>query len=209
MRILKEFIRDFKRFRTAGLLNILGLTVASAVFMAILFHICFENGYDKFRRDADRIFRVEMKIGNDGFSSNVPYPVCELLAEGCPSIEQSFVQRDGSNQDVAIEDEQGAINKFNIPISTANLSMCDVIDFQILYGEARKALAEPGMILLPESQATRLFGSAEEALNRRMKISGGSWNTIEGDYTVAGIYKDFPGNSIFSNNCYAKLNEQE
>lgn len=48
------------------------------------------------------------------------------------------------------------------------------------------------MILLPESQATRLFGSAEEALNRRMKISGGSWNTIEGDYTVAGIYKDFP-----------------
>lgn len=209
MRIFREFLGNFKRFRTAGILNILGLTVASAVFMSIMFQVHFENGYDKFNRDADHIFRVEMETGENDFSAGVPFPVCGILADACPEITHSFVQRDGLVQDVAIEDEKGNVSKFNIPVSTATPSMCDVIDFDVLCGDARKALAEPGMILLPESQAVRLFGSPGEALNRRMRVSGSSWNTIDGEYMVAGVYKDFPKNSVFSSSCYAKLVEEE
>lgn len=56
MRSLHEFIINFRRFRMAGILNVIGLSVAFAAFTVIVVQLIFQEGYDRFRPDADRIF---------------------------------------------------------------------------------------------------------------------------------------------------------
>ena len=61
--ILHNFLTTLKRFKTANLLNILGLSIAFATFIIILMQVNYERGFDKFHSKADRIYRLE----NTGF----------------------------------------------------------------------------------------------------------------------------------------------
>ena len=85
------------------------------------------------------------------------------------------------------------------PTMIVDPSFTDVFDFDILDGSV-DALKEPGKVLVPESLARKIFGE-ESAVGKQItaKESKGllvGFTTPEGNYTIGGIYKDLPFNSI-------------
>ena len=78
----------------------------------------------------------------------------------------------------------------------------------------KDALKDPAKILISESQAKKIFGT-ESAVGRRMKAKdtrgrlAGLFTIPEMDYTVGGVYKDFPVNGILQNAVYVKLDDKE
>lgn len=57
--ILRNFITILKRFKTASILNVLGLSTAFAAFLIILMQVRYEQSFDKFHSKAERIYRLE------------------------------------------------------------------------------------------------------------------------------------------------------
>src|SRR5688572_32470694 len=76
-KILLRFMLKQKGF--SGI-NVLGLTVGIACGLLILLYIQDELTYDRFHRDADRIFRV-------GFSGNIQGARTESAQTGLPLAE--------------------------------------------------------------------------------------------------------------------------
>ena len=52
--ILRNFITILKRFKTASILNVLGLSTAFAAFLIILMQVRYEQSFDKFHSKAER-----------------------------------------------------------------------------------------------------------------------------------------------------------
>ena len=91
-------------------------------------------------------------------------------------------------------------------------SFTDVFDFDILDGSV-DALKEPGKVLVPESLARKIFGE-ESAVGKQITAKEskgllvGFFTTPEGNYTIGGIYKDLPLNSIIRNAIFLKMDEK-
>ena len=56
--ILRNLMRIFRRFRTAMILNILGLAVAFTAFMLLMMQWNYDRQFDRNDPNADRIFRI-------------------------------------------------------------------------------------------------------------------------------------------------------
>lgn len=204
MRAWHELVMNFRRFRTAGILNVFGLSVAFAAFAVIAVQLSFQYGYDRFHKNADRIFRAETLFPVSlQYSAFGPPPVGALLKEQCPLVEDYFVIGSGSEPVFVLKHEDGISDKFKEQCMRASGSFADILGLEMVEGDARQALTEPSMLLIPQSTARKWFG--EESAVKKQVYSG----DMTVSYTVAGVYKDLPGNSVFKNICYTRLPENE
>ncbi len=73
--ILRNFITILKRFKTASILNVLGLSTAFAAFLIILMQVRYEQSFDKFHSKAERIYRLEAQDEEAGRTFICLYPV--------------------------------------------------------------------------------------------------------------------------------------
>lgn len=203
MRAFRELATNFRRFKTAGVLNVFGLAVAFAAFAVIAVQLTFQYGYDRFHKDADRIFRVETLFPVSlQYSAFGPLPVGALLKEQCPLVEDYFLIGHGSEAVFLLKHEDGTSDKFKEQCMRVSGSFADMLGLEIVEGDARQALTEPDMLLIPLSIARKWFG--KESAVRKQVYSGKA-----GGYTVAAVYRDLPGNSVFKNDCYTRLEETE
>ena len=60
----KSFIYLVSRFKTATLLNILGLSIAITAFIMIIMQVDYDYNFDRFHKNSDRIYRVEHGKGS-------------------------------------------------------------------------------------------------------------------------------------------------
>lgn len=203
MKRIREFIANFKKFKTAGVLNIIGLSVAFAAFAVILIQLVFQEGYDRFRPKADRIYRVELLFPmNLQYSAFGPEPVGGLLKDQSPLVEDYFVIRNAQRETLLLKKENGTTDKYRESVCPATASFSDMLGIETLEGDARQALTEPDMLLIPQSTARKWFGN-QSALGKQ--VNTGDQKT----YTVAAVYRDMPKNSIFKNDCYTRQEETE
>ena len=63
--LLRNFSHTFRRFFTASVLNLLGLSIAFAACFVILTQVDYDYNYNKAYPAHDRIYRVEVDAGGD------------------------------------------------------------------------------------------------------------------------------------------------
>lgn len=63
--LFRNFSHTFRRFFTASVLNLLGLSIAFAACFVILTQVDYDYNYNKAYPAHDRIYRVEMNAGGD------------------------------------------------------------------------------------------------------------------------------------------------
>ena len=82
--------RNMMRNKTSSIINVSGLSIGIACVLMIVIYIQNELSYDKFHKDADRIYQVTLK-GNMGgqefWAGNTPPPVGKALVGNFPEIE--------------------------------------------------------------------------------------------------------------------------
>ena len=140
---LKTAIRNIGRHRVYYTLNILGLGLGLAFFILTLVYTSFENGYDRFHENANKIFCV-VKINTAAnnrpvHSAILPSPMLPAMAEAFPEIENSTRYMWGGRQIVRSGEkilyENGAWY-----VDSGFLSM---LSFEMIEGNPLTALSDP------------------------------------------------------------------
>ena len=209
--ILLNFVHIIRRFKMATTLNILGLSVAFAAFMIIMIQLDYDFGFDKFHKDSDNIFRVEMSVPMFA-QTNVPMlprPFAEAFFESSPHIvvgalsNHSSALSGGRDQVFFhVETENSEKNFFKEKSVTVSPEFFELFTFDFVEGNLQNAHIEAGDIFMPLSMARKIFGHESVVGNHIIMEDGTS-------RTILAVYRDFPSNTIIGNSIYFLLSPDE
>lgn len=210
--IIRNFISVLRRFKMATILNILGLSVAFAAFMVIMMQVDYDKNFDTFHKNADNIYRVEFQWDKESTQAVLSRPMANVFMNFSPHIVAGAVTSPFYNETFYSVDKGIEKSTYMEPTMIVDPSFTEVFDFDILDGSV-DALKEPGKVLVPESLARKIFGE-ESAVGKQITAKEskgllvGFFTTPEGNYTIGGIYKDLPLNSIIRNAIFLKMDEK-
>src|ERR1700742_3831547 len=88
---LKTALRNLWRNKGFSAINIVGLAIGLATCLLILIYVMDELGYDRYNKNADRIYRLdtEIKFGGTHFVlASGPSPAGPALLRGYPEVEK-------------------------------------------------------------------------------------------------------------------------
>lgn len=209
--MIRNLLYLFKRFKTAVVLNLFGLTIAFAAFFLIVMQVDYEMNYDAMHSKSGRTFRLEANHGE--FEHNAIH--CLMFSDAFVNSSAHITDYSyrypfyGGERYCQIDevDDQGEAKVFkeNFQLCLPNIS--DVFDFHMKEGSV-ECLSIPGSVLIPESVAKRLFDK-QSAIGKRIRMSGSSgWQPVSTTIlTIGGVYKDFPGNTTVQNRIYVPMDQ--
>jgi len=183
--------RNMKRNKGYTFINITGLAIGMAATLLIILFVNDELSYDRYHENADRIYRVTRAwMNEDGETSlhlgQVAPPFAPLLEsdfEGTILNAVRFLNDDPLiiYGDTKIEEDR---------VFFVEEDVFDVFSWQMISGDPKTALAEPGSIVMTESTARKYFGN-NDPIDKIINYN----NFV--DLKVTGITKDVPMNSHF------------
>ncbi len=204
--ILRNFINVLRRFKMASFLNIVGLTVAFTAFLVIMMQVKYEQTFDRCYPTASRICRVDVKHGEkDVYASILPRALADAVFTSSPHIEGSVLLRPSGGDVYVTVGEENNRKGFKESVIACYPGFVDVFQPSIQEGVAT-CLEDPEKVLIPESMAKRMFGK-ESALGKVIYCQDYIWYMDQKNFTVGGVYKDFPENSQMPNAIYARMKE--
>lgn len=195
--LIKTAFRHILKHFGYSILNILGLTIGISSALFLIIYVSDEVSYDKYHENANRIYRVSSKITepDDQFTWNVAQiPFGPQVVQDYPEVE-SFVRF--INMPRALykyEDKEFNEENFFYVDST----LFNIFSYEVIKGDIRSAIVEPGKIILTEKTATKYFGNTDP-IGKTLSVDT---NTFE----ITGVIKDVPFNSHFRFDAVAARN---
>ncbi len=183
----KIAFRNFLRHKGFSLINISGLALGLACAIVILLWMQHELTYDAFHAKADRIYRILLNYGDkDSFGPHGPGALGPALKQDYPEIVDSarffFVNKNPLRYKDKI---------LNGSLCGTDPSFTQIFTFPFVMGDPKKALRNPGSIVLTETMAQNIFGPGDPL----GKTLGFEWWGQWHDFTVTGVVEDAPTNS--------------
>ena len=200
--MLRNFFSVIRHFKTAFLLNLLGMAVAFTAFMMIMMQVKFDTGFDTCYEDAESIFRLDTYDG-DGFQAPAPRPLARMFIASSPDIDSgciTSVSHDMKTWYVGDGDRRTGFYEKSLEVSPG---MPEVFRFRMTEGDLH-SLEAPGSAVIPESMARRMFGDAPATGNMLMTTTEGNTGR-----TITGVYRDFPRNASVQNVIYLSMDPEE
>ncbi len=186
---LKIAYRNFLRHKLFSFINIFGLAIGLSICMIISLWVQGELSYDRFHKNAPRIFRVERELFRDNLYSRWPIgsgQYKQALMDDFGEIENAvrFWRRE-----YAVKDHNHTIHR-QAMFATDN-SIFDIFDFGLEEGDELTALAEPKTVVLTRENAVKFFGT-DDVIGRSLAFE---WDEESVDFKVTGILEKVPENS--------------
>jgi putative ABC transport system permease protein len=184
--LIRVAIRNLTRDTKYSLLNIAGLTLGITFSLFLLFYIKDELGYDKYNKNADRIYRIVSYIEEPTKVTKAAvtqFPLAPTLKREYPEVEEAVrVIRAGG---IIFKKEGSLFSESNIWYADSNYF--EVFTGEFIGGDPKTALSTPASIVITETFAKRYFGgSASDAIGKVLKSNNGDI------YNVTGVIKDPP-----------------
>lgn len=174
-----------------AIINILGLAIGFAAFILIFMHIVDELSYDRFHKQADRIYRVSVDGMVAGDILNVAVsaaPTGEAMMRDIPQI-INFTRIDQFPQSVHFSFNDK--NFFQEGLLFADSTFFDIFTFPLIRGNPENALVKPYSLVLTATLARKYFGD-EDPIGQTIMMN----NNVS--FTVTGVVEDPPNNSHFT-----------
>ncbi|MBM6882582.1 ABC transporter permease, partial [Bacteroides caecigallinarum] len=196
---MRNIIRLFKG---AGILNLLGMTVAFAAIYIIMVQVNYDWNYNSKIKDLDRIFVVTHKDWFDEgkYSVNMSRPVMESLIEQSSMVESYAVLQGNIQTEIKIADDNDN-RAFELNTMQVTSGTYDVFGIEAVAGTFQ-GIGEENVVAL------------SERASRRLNLKLGDAIQLEGEKdkrTVSAIFKDMAMNSIFGETdlLYSNIYEKE
>lgn len=194
-------IRNLWKYRFYSLINILGLAIGLTCFLFILLYVQDELTYDKYHKNADRIYRINF----EGFAfeqeldfTTVGAQVGPTILREYPEVEQIFRFRQYGGNIVAYENKS-----FREPDWVyADSTFFDVFSFNLVKGDPKQALVEPNTLVITEEVAKKYFGN-DDPIGKSVRVDN---NT---NYRITGVMEAMPRNTHFNFDFLASLSSRE
>jgi putative ABC transport system permease protein len=187
---LKISWRNLIQNKVYSFINITGLAIGLAVCMLIILFLGHEYSYDKFHKNAGRIFSVKSKIklGNDSLYLNqLPYSTPVELQQTEPSVEAFLRVR--QEQEAIIQNNlqpslKFAENKFFF----TDANFFKFFSFKLQQGNKEQVLQNPFSVVISQNIAKKYFRD-EDPVGKTIRYN----NTY--DFVITGVAGKIPSNS--------------
>jgi putative ABC transport system permease protein len=190
----KITLRNLWKNKTFSFLNIMGLAIGIASAALILLWVEDEMTFNHHFTKRDYVYRIMESQKNDGkinVSGSTPGPMAEAVKADIPGVKNSG--RLSWNMDELIVMGDKSIKESGAYVDPSILSM---LTFNFIYGGAAGAFKEIQSVVISETLSHKFFGS-ENPIGKTLKMAAGQGYSVDGVYTVTGVYKDLPQNSSY------------
>lgn len=205
---LKLAVRNMGRRKLYTVINITGLSIASAFCILVYWYVQHERSFDRFHKQAGQLYRVETNYGTAPAKKErsrissffvkgaeedngivTPPVLAGELQKAFPEIEAAVRIRPGYEELVRVNN-QSFVENGNTAL--VDPSFFQIFNFPLKEGAPATVLAGRNQVVLSESAAKKYFGNAE-AVGKTILLP----NQDSALFTVSGVAKDFPANSSF------------
>lgn len=185
---IKVAFRNIFRHKGYTLLNVVGLALGITCCLLIMLWVMDELSYDRFHENKNTIYRVEQDQFYSGRTFHVtvtPYPMAQGLIDEIPEVKDATPYPYAGT--LLLRYKEKAF--FETTIRAVTPAFLRMFSFPLVQGTKETALENPNSILISEDIAEKYFGD-DEALGNVININN------KFDFTVTGILKNIPKNSI-------------
>ncbi|MBQ3753206.1 MAG: FtsX-like permease family protein [Prevotella sp.] len=199
--IIRNFTSIFRKFVTANLLNLLGLSLAFASFFVIMTQVNYDLGYNKSFTEHEKLFRLTMKLGPgmEDYGVTLPRPLVEQLAAASPHIKGYGIEQGWVLFDQFMVDDQ----EYSLNLVYGINDFMSVFKPTVICGDL-KGLNQLPNIVLPRSEAMRIFGTAN-AVGKTLKYK---W-VDDWIFNVCAVIEDYPENNFLHGISFRGINDNE
>ncbi|MEJ1241284.1 FtsX-like permease family protein [Chryseolinea sp. T2] len=193
-------LRNFQRQKMFALLNMFGLALGLASAILIFLYISDELQYDTMHPHAKNTYRIGTIFtdpqGQTNTNTFAPGYLLRALRDTRPEV-LDIARVDYIGYPTTVHHKKADKIILTEEIKWAEPGFDRIIAFELLKGNRDKMFENHKSIILSESGAQRIFGSADP-LGEILTIKHNfATNGQEIDVMVTGVYKDFPSNSHF------------
>ena len=199
--IIRNFTSIFRKFVTANLLNLLGLSLAFASFFVIMTQVIYDLGYNKSFTEHEKLFRLTMEFGAgmEDYGVTLPRPLVEQLAAASPHIKGYGIEEGWTRIDQFLVDDQ----EYSLNLVYGINDFMSVFKPTVICGDL-KGLNQLPNIVLPRSEAMRIFGTVN-AVGKTLKYK---W-VDDWIFNVCAVIEDYPENNFLHGICFRGTNDNE
>lgn len=127
-------------------------------------------------------------------------PFADAFIQSSPHIETgALLSSWGSLLTLKVEKENEEVS-FWCPVNAITPEYAEIFSFEMIEGSAG-SIDNPGTVLISQSEAQTFF-QGEPAVGKQLKGN----NVL---FTIGGVYKDFPRNSVVQNGVYKRIARNE
>ena len=204
--ILRNLFYTLKRFRTASVLNLLGLSTAFAAFIVIMMKASYEQQFDTCYPDYERLAVLNLSIdGKDNELVVVPRPFVDVVLQETTGIECGTVLSMQFGSNLVYTDPQYP-KYIQENVLAVYPDFAKTIGMTFVEGND-EGLNTPNGAIISESQAKRLFPNGN-AIGKYIYLESPLDYTKEMQLRVSGVYKDFPKNAQLTNEIFCRIGEK-
>src|SRR5258706_4839011 len=141
--------RTLRKQRFFTLINILGLAIGIASCLVIVLFVNNELSYDRFYKNANRIYRVndEIKFGGNHYKLAVaPAPLADAVLNDYPDVESAVRFR--SRGSYLVKRSESADNFKEQNVIWADSTFFKIFSVPLLEGNPGRALKEPNTVAI-------------------------------------------------------------
>ncbi|HEY8969150.1 MAG TPA: ABC transporter permease [Puia sp.] len=187
---LKTALRNLWKNKGFSAINIIGLAVGLATCLLIVLYVIDELSYDRWNKQADRIYRLDSQIkfgGNHLFLAVAPPLAGPSMIQDYPEVEQYTRFRYYGGALI----RKGDVNIRENSTTYADSTIFDVFTLPMIAGDPHTALTTPRSIVISEKMALKYFNSTQ-AVGKILLVN----DSLR--YKVTGVIRNIPSQSHFS-----------
>jgi ABC-type antimicrobial peptide transport system permease subunit len=185
--IVVKFINIFRRFNGLVILNVSGLALGLASIIFIAIWISHELSFDRFFKNADRIYRVESLLnfsGNPTVWTITPAPVATSLLKDFPEVEDAVMLESGFQSSVKADDQLFMAEN----LYYTSHSYFNIFSTKVISGDPAHLLDNSSEVVISRHIAKTLFGD-KDPVGKSILLN----NTDL--LSVTGVIEDSPSNT--------------
>ncbi|WP_020527547.1 ABC transporter permease [Flexithrix dorotheae] len=193
-------LRNITKQSSYSLINIVGLTIGITCSIFLLLYILDELSFDKYHKNADKIYRVVSHIQepDKSFSWGVTQaPAGPALKEEYPAVE-NYVRFFPMNRVLL---KLGEKQFYEEDVYAADSTVFDIFSYNILEGDPQTALDAPFSLVLTKDLAIKYFGN-ESAVGKIIQDEN------DESYKITAVLENVPKNSHFTFNALTSVTQE-
>ena len=204
--ILRNLFYTLKRFRTASVLNLFGLSFAFAAFIVIMMKVNYERGFDSCYPEPERLVMLNLGDPDNHTMGYLPRGPIDYLMEQVPGFEYGTIYAPAWGKTALYTDPKNPQYFYETPWAVSP-GFAKVVGLKFIAGSDAE-MGQPESIIVSESYARKLFPDGN-ALGAYLYIEGSNFLTPDATkYRICGIYEDLPENCQFKNDLFVTMGER-
>ncbi len=191
--------RNFRRFKSTFLINLIGLSTGLACALMIYLWVNDELSIDKFHQNDAQLYQVMASHQNtNGIETwtDTPGLLADALKEEIPGITYAVSGTEprwfGQFSLSVDEKHIKAEGQF------ASQDFFNIFSYKLIQGDPSQVLADKSAMVISQSLAGTLFGAEENAVGKTVE-----WQVEDftGQFRISGVFEDVPANSSVQFDC--------